>query len=280
MQTFRDILSNEFILSTLLAKHLKALYRNMALGFFWALLQPLVMVAVLSYVLVYFLKGAPDAPAMIVVALIPYNYIAYCINGCVVSISGNASLVKKVAFPRQILPISIILTHLVHFSIQCTLIIPVLLIFPPPGDVIGIQLLWLIPIFAVHLGLCVGAGMLVAGLNVVYRDVQYIVESVLTVMFWLSPVLYDAHAIFNPPVDPQALYWASTPEYTGTPMWIQTIYWLNPVSGVLDAYRSVLYRGMAPDMLPFGLAVLGTTVVGFIGLRSFWVHERQFADLM
>jgi len=270
LQTFRDIAKNEFILSTLVAKDLKALYRNMALGFFWALLQPAVMVGVLSFVLVFFLHGDPDSPALVVVAMIPHNFTAYCLSGCVTSISGNGSLVKKVAFPRQLLPIANIITHLVHFAIQCTLIPVVLLLFPSHfGSSITWNLLWLPLIFAVHLGLCVGGGLLVAGANVVYRDVQYIVDSVLTLMFWLAPVLYDVREQLLPK------------GATVLPLtWTRVLYFLNPFAGVLDSYRAVLYRAMPPDPVHLGLAVFGMLVIGYIGVRTFWVHERQFADLI
>lgn len=263
MQTFRDIVRYEFVLTTLVGKDLKASYRNMALGFLWSLLNPLVMIAVLSFVLVFFLNQPNDTPAMIVVALIPFTYIQYCVSGCSYSITGNASLVKKVSFPRQILPISVIVTHLVHFLIQSTLILPIFWLFPPEATILGWQLLWLPVVFALHLGLCVGAGLLVAGANVVYRDVQYIVESVLTVLYWLSPVLYDARATFET-----------------APDWARHLYFANPVSGILDSYRAVLYRGVAPDMGILAMAAFGVVVIGYLGVRCFWIHEKRFADLI
>lgn len=263
MQTFRDIVEYEFVLTTLVGKDLKASYRNMALGFLWSLLNPLVMIGVLSFVLVVFLKQPADTPAMVVVALIPFTYIQYCISGCSYSITGNSSLVKKVSFPRQILPISVIVTNLVHFLIQSTLIFPIFWLFPPEAGVLGWQLLWLFPIFVLHIGLCIGAGLLVAGANVVYRDVQYIVDSVLTVLYWLSPVLYDARVAFQ-----------------NAPDWAFYLYYANPVSGILDSYRAVIYRGSAPDFVVLGMAAAGVLLIGYIGVRSFWIHEKRFGDLV
>ena len=264
MRTFHDIYTRRFILSTLVAKDLKAMYRNMALGFLWSLFQPLIMVAVLSFVLVEFFGGPPDAPALVVFALIPFNFLSYCLNGCTTSISSNSSLVKKVAFPRQILPVSVILTHLVHFGIQSLLIVAVLVAFPPlAGEPLSLNLLWLPLIVAIQIGLCLGAGLLVASLHVVYRDVQYIVDSVLTVLFWLSPVLYDASAIL-----------------VNKPAWMFHVYYLNPVSGLLDSYRRVLYHGSPPDLYALGMAGLATLVIGVVGVRVFWVHEHEFADLI
>lgn len=263
MQTFRDVYQERFILSALVAKELKAMYRNMALGFLWSLLNPLIMVAVLSFVLVYFLDMGREAPAMIVVALIPFNFFSYCLSGCTSSVTHNASLVKKVAFPRQILPISVIVTHLVHYAIQSILIVGVLFLFPPPHVIFSWNLLWLAPVFVVQLGLCVGLGLLTSGLHVLYRDVQYIVDSALTVLFWLSPVLYDAKGRLE-----------------SFQSWVYYLYYLNPLSGILESYRNVLYHGHAPDPLILGIAFVCTLILGAIGVRVFWVHEHEFADLI
>ncbi len=263
MQTFTDVVRHRFILENLVGKSLKALYRSMALGFFWSLLNPLVMATVITVVQLAWFRADWNWPSFFLVALIPYNFSAYCLSGCAASVLGNASLVTKVRFPRQILPIASILTNLVHFGIQSLLIVAAMIVFPPPGDVLGWQLLWLPIVLVVHLGLAVGLGLLVAGLNVIYRDVQYLVDSVLTVTFWICPLLYDAGPILQK-----------------APAWIGWLYWSNPLSGILDSYRAVLFYGRAPDLGVLGLATVMTLVLGVIGVRSFWKHEHQFADWM
>ncbi len=252
-----------FILTNLVAKEFKALYRSMALGFFWALLQPLVLVTVLSAVWVFFFHAAADFPAFVLVALIPYNFITYSVSGCTHAIVRNKSLVKKVAFPRQILPFSVVLTHVIHLLVQAPLVILVLLLFPPAADLLGGQLLWLPIILIVHLGLATGLGLLVSSLTVVYRDVQYLVDSALVVLFWVSPILYDAHK-----------------ELVQSSDWLFIAYYLNPLAGILEGYRSVLYGGVAPDLLTFGMATVITLLIGILGVRTFWIHEKDFADLI
>jgi ABC-type polysaccharide/polyol phosphate export permease len=264
MQTFTDLYKFRFVLTNLVSKNLKVLYRNMALGLLWSLLNPLVMIVTLSFVWTYmFSIDDKSFTASVIVTLIPYNFTAYCLTGCADSIPGSASLVKKIGFPRQILPISVIATHLIHFAIQSTLVIGVLAIFPHPGSTIGPQLLWLIPILIVQLGLCIGAGLLIAGLNVLYRDVQYVIDSLLTVLFWLCPILYmPGKNLF---AQNETLY---------------HIYYLNPLAGILSAYRSVLYLGEAPDVTTFSMAIIGTILIGILGVWTFWRHEKEFADLI
>lgn len=273
MKTFTDIVRHRFILENLVAKNLKALYRNMALGFFWSLLNPLVMAVVLTAVQLRFFGQKHDWPSLFLCALIPYNFFAYCLSGCAHSVVGNASLVTKVRFPRQILPVSVIVTNLVHFAIQSTLVVAAIVFFPPmheapggglvPTQILGWQLLWLPVIVLVNVGLVLGLGLLVAGANVVYRDVQYIVDSVMTVMFWLCPLVYDAGAVLGE-----------------NATWGYWLYFSNPLSGLLDSYRRVLYHGTSPDLAALGLAAFVTVLFGIWGVRSFWKHEHRFADLI
>ena len=268
MQTFTDVMRHRFILSNLVAKEFKALYRSMALGFLWSLLQPLVLVTVLCTVWLLFFGAGAGFASFVLVALIPYNFFTYCFSGCTGCILNNSSLVKKVKFPRQILPIAVISTHAIHFAIQSTLIVAVLVLLPPPVNIVGPQLLWLPVIVAVQMGLVLGVGMMVAALNVVYRDVQYVVDSVMVVLFWLSPILYDAH---------QTLVVDGLQQ---VPSWLGYLYYLNPLAGILEAYRAVLYFGRAPDFATFGMAVFVTLMFGYFGVKWFWVHEKEFADLI
>jgi ABC-2 type transport system permease protein len=264
VQTFTDTFRHRFVLSNLVAKNFKTLYRNMALGLLWAVLNPLVMITVLSVVWMLFVADFPSFPSFAMVAYVPFLFFQYCLSGCTHSIVGNANLVKKVAFPRQILPFAVILTHLIHLGIQIPLVVAVLLLFPPDANVLGVQLLWLPVIFAVQLGLVVGCGLLVASLNVVYRDVQYVVDSLMVVLFWASPVIYKAF-------DAQALTDRT---------WLFVLYYLNPLAGIFEAYRNVLFYGAAPHPDTFLLAVAVTAILGVWGMRSFWIHEKEFADLI
>ncbi len=268
MQTFADILRHRFLLENLVAKEFKALYRSMALGLAWVIVQPLVLITVLSTVWVVFFHSGRSFASHVLVCLIPYNFFTYAVSGCTGAVQRNVSLVKKVAFPRQLLPFSVVVTHAIHFGCQALLIVPVLMLFPPVGQVLGWQLLWLPVIVAVQFGLVTGLGFLVSSLNVVYRDVQYIVDSVLTIAFWASPVLYSAQEVLLDRVeDPY-------------PTWLAGLYYTNPLAGILEAYRAVLYFGTSPNLLTLGAATVGTLLFGVLGVWQFWIHEREFADLV
>ena len=264
MQTFTDLYKNRFILSSLVDKELKSQYRNQSLGFIWALLNPLVMVTTLTLVWTFMFKARPDFATMVVVVLIPYNFSAYCLNGCASSILANETLVKRIRFPRQILPISVILTHLIHLGIQSVLVLAAVALLPTRGDILTIHLLWLPLILALQLALAVGMGLMVSALNVFYRDVQYIVDSILTVLFWMSPVVYCVYETGLESRGPGVFY----------------AYHLNPLAGLLEGYRSILWYGQAPRLDTLAMSAVGTAIIGYLGVTIFWRREREFADMM
>jgi lipopolysaccharide transport system permease protein len=265
VQTFTDLYRYRFILSNLVDKELKSQYRNQSLGFIWALLNPLVMVLTLTMVWTYMFSAKPDFAAMVVVVLIPYNFFAYCLSGCTSSILANETLVKRIRFPRQILPISVIVTHLIHLAVQSTLVLAAVTLLPTRGDALGLHLLWLPIVVAIQLGLVVGVGLMVAALNVFYRDVQYLVDSLLTMLFWVSPVVYSlGETGFEKTHGPLAFY----------------AYHLNPLAGLLEGYRSILWYGEAPRLDTLAMSAGITLIIGYMGVRIFWRRERDFADMM
>ena len=265
VQTFTDIYRYRFILSNLVGKELKSQYRSQSLGLVWALLNPLVMVFTLTMVWTYMFSAPADFATMVVVVLIPYNFVSYCLTGCTSSILANVTLVKRIRFPRQILPISVILTHLIHLAVQSILILAAITFLPTRGDVLSINLLWLPVVLALQIALVVGAGLMVSALNVFYRDVQYLVESILTVLFWVSPVVYSIRETGFEQTHGAVAFYA---------------YHLNPLAGLLEGYRSILWYGQAPRLDTLAMSALITLFVGYFGVRIFWRRERDFADLM
>jgi len=261
VQTISDSFRHHFILSNLIAKEFKAQYRSMALGYLWTLAQPAILVSVLTFVWVVIFNRPISFASQTIVALVPHNFATYCLTQSTGVITRNRGLVKKVRFPRQLLPISIVITNLIHFAIQGILIVVIIIALPPPADILGWQLLWLPVLVALSGGLAAGTSMLVASLSVRYRDMQYLVSSLIPVLFWMSPIVYVAYD-------------------TMTHTWAGYLYYLNPLAGLLEAYRSVLFFGESPHYDTLLMSLTVTLVVGAIGVRSFWRHEREFADLI
>ena len=215
----------------LTARNLKIRYKGSVLGFFWSLLTPaltILMYAVFAHIL-KFNKGQPHYLQFLVSGIIVWGFTAGCLNDSLFSIAGNANLVKKVYFPRAILPLSTALANGVNFLLT---FVPLLAYLALTGTLAwGPGLLWLLPAFAFHLALCAGIACLVGTLNVFFRDTQHIVGIGQLAWFFLTPVFYwPAMQVSAAPL-PDA--------------WRGLVY-LNPMTGILARYR----RGLMGLELP------------------------------
>jgi ABC-2 type transport system permease protein len=192
--TFRsraaDIAGYRELLVNLVRKELKVRYKNSVLGFVWSLVNPAVTIAVYYVIFGFVFKNAVPAFAIFLFSgVLVWNMFSTALSSTVSSVVGNAPLVKKVWFPREILPLASIGAAMVDFFLQALVLIAVLLIFRWP---IGWTYLPLIPIaLAVVVLLSTAMGLWLAAVNVRYRDVQHFLAIALMVWFWGTPIIYS-----------------------------------------------------------------------------------------
>jgi ABC-type polysaccharide/polyol phosphate export permease len=257
-----EIWSHRFAVRNLILKDFRIRYRNMSLGVIWSVLNPLVMLGILLIVftVVYPQRGQAYFPISVLLGLVSYNSFALCIPASTFSVLENAPLVKKVVFPRQILPISVVLSQSIQVLVQLALVAVFILLFQVP---ITAKFLLAPLILGVLLLFLIGAGLICSALCVVFRDTRYIVESLLTILFWLSPVFYPLTIV-----------------HEKFPKWLFGLYILNPLAGCVEALRRVILQDSYPDGVSFAVAVLvslGTLILGF---ALFARLQRRFADLV
>ncbi|MDP2996916.1 MAG: ABC transporter permease [Bryobacterales bacterium] len=247
-----------FLLRNFVAKDFKIRYRNMSLGVFWSLANPLVMMGVLTFVFRKILAGGPieDFPLFVLTGLVPFNFFSVAwLNGST-SVFDNSGLIKKVGFPREIVPISSVLGNTVHFGVQTGLLIVFTLSF---GKGIHLSWLWLPVVMAFEIVFVCGLALLSSAIDVYVRDVRYVVESANLVVFWLVPVFYS---------------------FTIIPAHYREVYQLNPIAAVVLAFRHILLEAKAPpEVLLVKLALVSTAMLG-IGLFVFGRLKRRFADYL
>ena len=234
-------------------------YSQSVMGAAWAILQPLVLMIIFSFVFSFVLKidtGGIPYPVFSYVGTLPWTLFATSITFAVPSLVSNMNLVSKIYFPREVLPISSILVGLVDFAIASVLLIPMLLIFriPITWTVLLVPLILLIQTI-----LTLGISLYASAVNVFYRDVRFVVPLALQVWMYLSPVIYPA---------------SNVPE-----QW-RTLYYLNPMAAIIDSYRRVLLMGQLPDWPYLGLSTVVSLIMLIFGYRYFKNAERQFADLI
>jgi ABC-type polysaccharide/polyol phosphate export permease len=238
-----------FLLRNLITKDFKIRYRNMSLGVFWALLNPLVMMAVYLFVFTRIFKvpTIPHFDLYILTGIITFNFFNLAWLSGTSSLTDNAALIKRVPVPREIIPFASILSNCLHLGIQFALLL-VAIVFSGLG--VNIYWFWLPLIWAVGIVFIFGLSLITAGLNVYMRDTRYIVESVCLVAFWFMPIFYVISFV---------------------PAEYRDLYLLNPIAALITAMRSVLLEGQSPPaglMLKFMLISFGTATLGMLVFRQ------------
>jgi lipopolysaccharide transport system permease protein len=234
-------------------------YQQSALGWLWAVVQPVATVAIFTIVFTYFVPvDTGDVPYILFsyIAVVPWTLLATALPDMSMSLVQNMNLVTKIYFPREALPIAALLARLVDFGISAILLAVLLIWYGLPNSFSG--LLYLPLILSIQLALILGLGIGCAALNVFYRDVDPFLKLGIQIWFYASPIIYPISLV---------------PE-----KW-HSLYFLNPMAGVITAYRDVLIGGVPPGayLLPSAIISLVVLLVGY------WFFKRvefQFADIV
>lgn len=223
---FREFLGN------LIRKELKVKYTSSVLGAAWSMLNPILYLAVFSFVFTVVLRsGVPRFPVYLLSGLIAWTLFSGSLGSAVRSVVENANLVKKVYFPREILPIASIGSVSVDFALQLLVLAAFMAVFRQPVDWRDLLLL---PLSLVGLLLFTTAVSLwVAALNVRYRDTQHLLGLALLMWFWLTPIVYPAGFV------QQELTQLSTRLGWGIDLF--QVYLLNPMADVIFGFQRALY---------------------------------------
>ena len=266
----KDLLGTRELLTALLGRELAGQYKGSFLGLGWTLIRPLVMLFIYAVVVGQFLGAARSVEQFAIflfVGLIFWNLISSSISSGSTSMTVNGALLKKVWFPREVLPLTSFVVSAVNFIVQFGVLILAFLLFnswPQIGN-----LLYLIPIFLIVFPVAFGMSLIFSVLNVRFRDTQFIVEVGLILGFWLSPILYPwtfAHQFLASL--PFGAFW-------------QQLYLLNPFGLVVMAAQQALWPPMATEAgkayqffdSPFAtrlwLSVLASWVFLYIAQRIF-----------
>jgi len=240
LYTFRELTRN------LVIRDLKIRYKNSVLGVLWSLLNPLLMTLVFTVVFTLMIpSNIPSYPVFFMCGFLPWSFMS----------AANSNLIKKVYFPREILPISGVLANLVNFLLALLVLFGMLFVF---GIKLTPAVLMLPLIILAQVAFVTGVALFLSAANVFYRDTEHILQVVMQAWFFLTPVFYpitilpESQEILGITVDIQ--------------LWARR---LNPMASLIASYRDVLYRG-APTGL--GLIVL---VIGFL---VFWRVSPVFGE--
>lgn len=256
---YRELVRN------LVLRDLKARYKNSVLGFVWSLLNPLLMMLVFTVVFTVMLPTNIERfPVFILCGLLPWNWFSGSVSGAVHTIVGNATLIKKVYFPREALPLSLILSNAVNFLLALLVLFPLMLAFHTP---LTPWLLFLPLLILVQAIFTLGVALLLSTVNVFFRDTAVIMEVLLQAWFFLTPVVYEMKVL---------------PEHkliAGYDIEVRRLaYILNPMGSLIANYRDILYWGLPPGLDFLLRTAVTSLVVLLLGYLVFSHFAPQFGE--
>ncbi len=266
MKSLLELWHYRELIRNLVVRDLKVRYRSSVLGVAWSWLNPLLMMVVYTIVFSIIFKQ-PDIhhyPVFLISGLLPWNFFNDSVLQATNSIVGSAHLIKKVYFPREVLPISIAISNLINFLISLPIFF--LLVVLSGADLTWWALLLPIPII-LELAFTVGIGLIFATLNVFYRDTRHILQVVMLAWFFLTPIFYPINSV------PQEKYLLGQP--IAVQLWLRR---LNPMASIIASYRDLLYRGV-PTGWDFLLRTTATVfLVLIIGYAVFYRYSPSFGE--
>lgn len=247
------------LLQTLILRDIQVLYKQAALGAAWAIIQPIFAVTVFTIVFGNFAKMPSDGipyPVFAFAAVLPWTYFAEATRRAATGLVDDAELVKKVYFPRLIIPLAKVSAPLLDFAIAFCVLLVVMAFY---GVVPSVKLLAVIPLILIAGLLALAIGLWLGPINVRFRDVKHTVPFLLQIGMYASPIVYPLSQV---PAEWKALYS------------------LNPMVGVIEGFRWAVFDRGNPDFAALGIGLAVIVVMLVLGLVYFKNQERNFADVI
>lgn len=266
MRVVREIVEHRELLWNLTQRELKLRYRGSVLGFLWSILIPLFMAAI--YVVFLRLLGGRGVPMTdIIIGVFAWQFTVQCVNGGLFCISGNSNLVKKVYFPRLILPLSSTLANLVTYLLSLLVQFPFLaVLYHFWGGHFGPWLFLLPVVILLHFLFNLALTLLLAAVNVYVRDAQHLVGILLSAWFFVSPVMYNLSFVER---------------VAESHPWVPHLFLLNPITVIITGYRAVITAGVTFPWEAGSYAALAFILVLAVWSgRLFQRLQKDFADLL
>ena len=253
----RSLYKHRELVAVLVAKQLKLRYRGSVLGFFWTLLNPLLLMLVYTLVFsVYFRLDMEKYPAFLFAGLLPWIWFSSSLQQGVTSILDGAGLVTRSQFPAEVLPVVTLTSNTVNFLLTLPLLLPFLLVFQVT---LGASLLVLPVLIGIEYLLALGCVLILSALNIYFRDLQHIILHVLTVLQFLTPIFYPV-TLVPEPFRP----------------WLV----LNPLTVLIAAFQDVLFFGRCPPWASLAGLLLFACVVLSVAVPMFTRYKQTFAEAL
>ncbi len=252
----KDVICHRELLAMLVARNIKIRYKESVLGFLWTLLGPLLLIGI--YALFLGIMRFSISMPLLVTGIFVWQYLAMTLGDSTNAIVGNANLIQKAAFPRVLLPLSIVLANLVNLLLSL-IIVGIYLVFTNVS--FGMPL-WLCVAIVSQMALCIGLSLLLSAANVFFRDVQHVIGVLMMAWFFVTPVIYSPVMVLQTFSDPR----------------LHQLFYLNPMTGLLALYRNALMGEAMPQANLWIPSLAVSWLMLAAGVVVFQKLQRSFAD--
>ena len=255
MNIFKELYQYRELLKTNVKKEIRGKYKGSWLGVLWTFLNPLLQLLVYSLVFPYILRvNVEHYTIFMMVALVPWTFFTTAIQSGASSVIGEAGIIKKVYFPREIIPISVVISALVNFLITCIIMFLFILI----SGVGFTPYVLLFPVIVlIQTIFTLGFTFILSAITVYVQDIAHFVSIVLMLAFYATPIVYNGELL---------------------PSKFQWIIKLNPMAQVINAYRDILFYHKIPDYNSIGTLVIFSFIILFVGYEVFKKLKKNFVE--
>ena len=258
-ETIMNVVRHWDLILSFARRDIKARYKQTALGIAWSLLQPLSMMVVFTLVFSVFAKVPSDGvpyPVFAYSALIFWTFFSNTINGGTGAMVSNATLIRKIYFPRETLLIAVLLAGLLDLGVAAVLFVGMLVYYK---IALTLAALWVVPLLLLQITLTFAVISLTSAAHVNFRDMGHALPLVVQLWMFATPVAYPISVI---------------------PGWLRPYYLLNPMAAIIEGYRNALIMGTSPNLPALAVSVAVTIILTGLALSVFKRAARTFADVI
>ena len=257
MKVFKDLYNYRELLKTSVKKDIGGKYKNSFLGVLWSFINPLLQILVYALIFPLVMKNGgsyKDYTVFMVCGLIPWAYFTTVINRASFIMIENGNILKKVYFPRSILPLSLVTSETINFLVSCIIILAFIVI---KGFGISKFILFFPLVLLIQYVLLLGIALIFSAVTVYMRDIQHFIGVVLQLLFYATPIVYSIDTI------PEGFRWI--------------LKW-NPMTYIIEGYRAIFYNQTMPDLKALGILGVISIVILIVGYLLFSKLQKRFAE--
>ena len=272
MSYLRDLYSHRELLFNLVKRELKVKYKRSIFGFLWSFLNPLILVVVYSVAVGKIMGmdkgfmagygGVKSFAAYLLTGLLAWNYFANSLVMSVGSLVDSGNLVRKIYFPRVIIPFAAVFANLVNFGFELIVLFTFLTVI---GIYFYIQIPFLLIVILIETLFILGLSALFSLTNVYFRDMKHLTAVFILIWFWTCPIIYPFIRVVS---------------FAGGRTWIPFVYKLNPMASIIMMYQKIFYFGQAPSFKMLGIGLVSAILFFLLALAIFkWKEENISSEV-